>query len=97
MDKIIIKAFLGLFLFYSAALIADTCIVAGCNNELCVADTDNTLFSTCLWKAEYNCYRKVGICEADAQGKCGWRQTDELVACVKQAEYDVANADRFSD
>jgi hypothetical protein len=73
------------------------CKVGGCNNELCITKCDNWILSTCIWKAKYSCYHKYGICEADAQGQCSWRQTKELVSCIESAENKVFAADPFPD
>lgn len=72
------------------------CIINGCNGELCTKENENP-FSTCLWKAEYACYKQYGICAEDANGDCNWSQTPELVACLKAAENAVAASDTFSD
>lgn len=72
------------------------CTITGCSGELCMEETANN-FSICLWKAEYECYQKYGICEANINGKCGWRQTEELQNCIKEAQKLVLRADPFPD
>ena len=72
------------------------CVVCGCNNEICAKPCD-TQFSTCLWKAEYECYQKFGICENNAKGDCEWRRTPELMQCLELRQKQVEAADAFSD
>ncbi len=72
------------------------CEISGCNNELCIKPGDGAI-SICLWKAEYDCYPKYGICEADKQGNCGWRQTAKLVECMRMREQEVEATDLYSD
>jgi hypothetical protein len=58
----------------------DPCVVTGCSNQLCAEEETP---STCEWTDEYACYQDHGICERDAAGVCGWRQTEELLACIE--------------
>jgi hypothetical protein len=55
------------------------CKVTGCSGQIC-SDTD--VATDCSWTESYACYKKVGICERDAAGKCGWKATEELKACL---------------
>lgn len=57
-----------------------SCIKTGCSSQLC---SDRPLTTTCEFKPEYACYR-AAICERQADGKCGFRQTAELSACLKK-------------
>jgi hypothetical protein len=57
------------------------CVVGGCSGQLCGEEGD-PLGSTCEWLPVYACYQKLGTCERDAAGQCGWRQTPELTECV---------------
>jgi len=59
---------------------AKTCYVGGCSSQVC-SETEGVI-TTCLWKPEYACYQKYGVCEAQADGNCGWTQTADLVACL---------------
>ena len=56
----------------------DSCVIGGCAGELCA---DEPLFSPCIWRDEYVCYRDA-ICARQGNGACGWAQTDELTACL---------------
>lgn len=85
-----------LILLLCGTALAQTCAIGGCNNEICSKAGENH-FSTCMWKAEYECYNKFGICEANSVGECCWRQTPELVECIKLRQKQVADADAFSD
>ncbi|MBI4080042.1 hypothetical protein HY414_02355 [Candidatus Kaiserbacteria bacterium] len=59
------------------------CAVAGCSGELCVsAEEAGEVVTTCEYRAEYTCYKEAS-CEPQADGKCGWTQTSELQACLK--------------
>ena len=59
------------------------CAIAGCSGQLCVsAEEADGLVTTCEFRAEYACYREAS-CEPQADGKCGWTQTTELQACLR--------------
>ncbi|MGK3966686.1 hypothetical protein WMF38_21205 [Sorangium sp. So ce118] len=55
------------------------CRPTGCSGQVCA---DQTVYTTCEWREEYACYGDHGICERDASGQCGWRETPELTACL---------------
>lgn len=58
------------------------CAVAGCSDQLCVStDEASTIVTTCEYRAEYSCYKDAS-CEPQADGKCGWTQTNELKQCL---------------
>ncbi|MDQ3341670.1 MAG: hypothetical protein M4D80_41495 [Myxococcota bacterium] len=59
---------------------AGDCIKTGCSSTIC-AEPGNDMMSTCEFKNEYACYR-TAACERQADGKCGWTQTDTLKACL---------------
>lgn len=61
---------------------AKACVVGGCSGQLC-EEEGSSLGSTCEWSDVYACYQKLGICERDAMGACGFRQTPELAACIE--------------
>ncbi|MBK8936494.1 MAG: hypothetical protein IPM79_02290 [Polyangiaceae bacterium] len=58
----------------------EPCVVTGCSGQLC--EEEDTP-STCEWTDAYACYPAVGICERDAEGVCGWRQSEELLGCLE--------------
>ena len=58
------------------------CYIGGCSGQLCTAQKGAV--STCEWKEEYACYASA-TCERQANGKCGWTQTDELKQCIEDA------------
>jgi hypothetical protein len=62
---------------------APACSVGGCSGQLCVGP-DDPGGSTCEWRPEYACYRGA-TCEAQAEGRCGWTQTEELRRCIEEA------------
>ncbi len=78
---------LGTLLFSNAQAI---CVVSGCNNEVCASDEEEPM-TTCLWKAEYQCYNEFGVCEEDSKGVCGWRQSSDLLNCLQQKAASTAS------
>jgi len=60
----------------------DGCIVGGCSGEICQDKDEEPIFSACLYKEEYDCYKKA-VCERQSDGKCGWTQTNELETCLR--------------
>ncbi len=62
---------------------AVACFIGGCSGQLCTSDPNAA--STCEWTAAYACYQQLGICEADENDQCGWRQTQELLDCIDNA------------
>lgn len=54
------------------------CVVTGCSSHVCAEDHVAT---TCEWREEYACYRDA-TCERQANGACGWTETDELLECL---------------
>ena len=56
------------------------CVRTGCSGQLC-ADTQRV--TTCQVVPGNACYH-AAICERDADGHCGFRQTSELTACLGQ-------------
>ncbi|MFO0555947.1 MAG: hypothetical protein U0271_46645 [Polyangiaceae bacterium] len=65
------------------------CVVTGCSGEVC-ADAEQP--SDCEWLDEYACYSDVGVCERDASGVCGWRQTQELLDCLANPRTPISGA-----
>jgi hypothetical protein len=58
------------------------CIRTGCSGQVCA---DEDIATTCEWKPEYACF-KDAICERNAAGTCGWRETPELKKCLSSAQ-----------
>lgn len=58
-----------------------SCVVSGCSGQICA---DRPMASTCEFLPEYACY-DTAACEVQADGACGWTQTDELAACIADA------------
>lgn len=58
------------------------CFKSGCSNHVCV---DENVITTCEWRPEYACYQKAR-CERQADGKCGFTKTPELIDCLKKAK-----------
>ncbi len=54
------------------------CKVTGCSGEIC---SDEDVITTCEFRPEYACYR-AARCERQADGRCDWAQTQELMSCL---------------
>jgi eight-cysteine-cluster-containing protein len=60
---------------------AGACVTGGCSGTVCQdADAEPTM-TTCEWRDEYACYRDAA-CERQADGACGWTQSESLTACL---------------
>lgn len=55
------------------------CKRTGCSGQVC---SDEDVMTTCEYRPEYACYRRAR-CERQTNGKCGWTQTPELSACLR--------------
>jgi hypothetical protein len=60
---------------------AAPCQRSGCGGELCV-EPGEEIASICVARPEHVCYR-TAACERQAHGQCGWTQTPELAACLR--------------
>lgn len=56
------------------------CYIGGCSAQLCTDQQDAV--STCEYTAIYACY-KSAKCERQVNGQCGWTQTPQLAACLR--------------
>ena len=59
------------------------CFIGGCSGQLCTDNSD--VISTCEWRDEYQCYRSA-TCERQADGECGWTETEDLLQCLAEAQ-----------
>lgn len=57
------------------------CVIGGCSGELCVDPKSGQGISNCIYRAEFACY-KSATCGRQADGSCGWTQTDALKTCL---------------
>jgi hypothetical protein len=64
------------------------CRVGGCSGQLCVGPGDPDV-STCEWREQYACYAGA-TCELQADGTCGWTETDALAQCLEDARGGTA-------
>ena len=55
------------------------CYKGGCSGQIC--SDDPSVITTCEYRAEYACY-KTARCERQANGQCGWTETQELQICL---------------
>jgi eight-cysteine-cluster-containing protein len=62
-------------------VVAPACQITGCSGHVCAAAGED-IVTTCEWLEEYACYRTAS-CEVQADGRCGWTQTDELRSCLE--------------
>jgi hypothetical protein len=58
------------------------CFVGGCSGQIC--SNDPNALSTCEYSESYACY-KSARCERQADGQCGWTETDSLKACLSKS------------
>ena len=69
-------------MFPDEGMVFNGCAIAGCSGQLCVsADSAANIVTTCEFRAEYACYKEAS-CEPQADGTCGWTQTQELTQCL---------------
>ncbi len=62
------------------------CVTGGCSGELCVdSSISGDLMTTCVFRPEYACYQ-FSRCERQADGKCGWTETEEYYQCMGGGE-----------
>lgn len=61
----------------------DVCQIAGCSGQLCVGKDEKNIVTTCIYSEKFACYKNAR-CEKQADGKCGWTQTDELKKCLQK-------------
>lgn len=59
----------------------EKCIVSGCNGEVCQGKDEEPVMTICLYKPEYDCYKKA-VCEVQEDGSCGWTETKEYQECL---------------
>lgn len=64
------------------------CMVGGCSSEICSDEGGEPAVSPCIFQPEFACYR-TARCEKQTNGSCGWTQTEELRACIENAELAV--------
>lgn len=57
------------------------CAVGGCSGEACTDASEGPAVTTCIYRAEYACYKKAK-CERQTNGNCGWTQTADLKTCL---------------
>lgn len=66
-------------------IVGPGCAVAGCSGQLCVSEDEaGDIMTTCEFRPEYACFDNA-TCEVQANGECGWTETPELRACLKNA------------
>lgn len=57
------------------------CVKGGCSGTVCQDEAEPPVVTTCEYRAEYACYQSA-TCERQADGACGWTETEELAACL---------------
>jgi Cys-rich repeat protein len=58
------------------------CVVSGCNGEIC---GPTPMYSTCEARPGYGCFWNA-TCEPQADGQCGWTQTEDLTLCLANGQ-----------
>jgi hypothetical protein len=58
------------------------CYRGGCSGQLCSDQPDQV--STCEYREVYGCYADA-VCERQANGQCGWTETETLRQCIASA------------
>lgn len=58
------------------------CAIGGCNGELCTKSGQEDSTSVCVYKPEFDCYKKAA-CEPQQDGRCGWTITSEVQSCIR--------------
>jgi len=56
------------------------CVKSGCSGTVCTA-AGHEVVTTCEFRPEYACYQTAS-CAKQADGECGWTQTQDLTACL---------------
>ncbi len=62
----------------------DGCVIAGCSAQLCISAEEASQgggVSTCEFRAAYACYKGI-VCGKQADGMCGWTQSESLTQCL---------------
>lgn len=60
----------------------DGCYISGCSGQLCA---NEPRASTCEWNDSYACYQDA-TCARQDDGECGWIMSEELEACLVEAD-----------
>lgn len=68
---------------------ANGCVRAGCSNQLCVEASEAAdIMTTCEFRDEYACLEH-SVCERQANGECGWSETDAYLSCMSNIEINT--------
>ncbi len=63
----------------ATSAVSKACVITGCSGQIC---SNEEVITTCEYRTDYACY-KTAKCERQSSGACGWTQTAELQACLK--------------
>lgn len=67
------------------------CAIGGCSSQLCGEEGEvEDMVTTCEWREEYACYAS-SRCEKQADGVCGWTETEEYTQCMASAGGTTSN------
>ena len=61
----------------------ESCVAAGCSNEVCFPESEDVINTVCVWKPEYDCLQYSSCGNFGAASSCGWEQTPEYIACLQ--------------
>lgn len=56
------------------------CVQSGCNGELCLDKSAPAISTNCDYSSLDSCFR-LGRCEVQSHGRCGWTRTEEMRRC----------------
>ncbi|KAJ3051995.1 hypothetical protein HK097_006990 [Rhizophlyctis rosea] len=63
------------------------CIRTGCSGTICAS---KSVFTTCEYKPEYECYKLKGVTCGKVNGVCAWSGLDDLQECLDNARARTA-------
>jgi hypothetical protein len=66
--------------------VAKKCVRGGCSGQLCFREGTSSGISTCEFRPEYACFQRA-TCEEQANGECGFTQTEALTECLANAHF----------
>jgi hypothetical protein len=67
------------FILHSGEDTTAACYRGGCSGQIC--SDQQGVASTCEYREEYACYQSA-TCERQANGQCGWTETEQLRMCL---------------
>ncbi|MEW6294670.1 MAG: eight-cysteine-cluster domain-containing protein [Candidatus Diapherotrites archaeon] len=73
----------GVNCFEKSECVADAdCVADGCSGEICRVKNSDPVFTTCMWKPEFDCL-KFSACSC-IEGKCAWKHNPTYLECLNK-------------